>query len=405
MVDLLAMESDLVCRCQGGNNAGHTVIADGVAYDFHLLPSGIIHSKCFSVIGNGVVIHLPGLFDEIEKNVNKGLQNWEERLIVSNRAHLVFDLHQTIDGMLEHEKGKSSLGTTKKGIGPTYSAKVGREGVRVCDLYGDWNAFEAKLARLVENYQKRFPKLEVDVPVEIQRYKEYAEKLRPMVKDTVLFVNNAISSEKKVLVEGANAAMLDIDFGTYPYVTSSNCTVGAAATGLGIPPRDIKRVYGVFKAYTTRVGVGEFPTELHNEIGERLQKIGKEFGVTTGRKRRCGWFDVVVARYSNMINGFTSIALTKLDILDTFEEVKIGVAYKLDGKVLENFPAEQSVLSCVEVDYISLPGWCKSTAGTRSFSDLPVNAQNYVTKIQELLGIPIQWIGTGPSRDDVITVF
>ncbi|XP_065883297.1 adenylosuccinate synthetase isozyme 2-like [Dysidea avara] len=405
LVDLLAEKADYVCRCQGGNNAGHTVIVDGVAYDFHLLPSGIIHSSCKSVIGNGVVIHLPGLFAEIEKNVAKGLVNWQDRLIISNKAHLVLDVQQAVDGLLEQEKGQSSIGTTKKGIGPAYTAKASRVGLRVSDLYSDPDVFRTKFVALIESYKKRFPTLQVDVEAEIQRYKDYAEKICPMVTDTVYLINEAIQGKKNVLVEGANAVMLDYDLGTYPYVTSCNCSAGVVCTGLGIPPRLVKHVYGVFKAYTTRVGKGAFPTELDNEIGERLQKLGKEFGVTTGRKRRCGWFDVVVAKYSNMVNGYTSIAVTKLDILDDFDEIKIGVSYRLDGQPITAIPAEQSILSRVQVDYITMPGWKSTIAGITSYSALPTNAKNYIVKLQELTGIPIQWIGTGPSRDHMIQVF
>lgn len=404
LVDLLAVDADLVCRCQGGNNAGHTVVVGSVSYDFHLLPSGIINEKCISVMGNGMVIHLRGLFEEIEKNEKKGLKGWQEGLKISSRAHIVFDFHQQIDALIEEEKGKDKLGTTKKGIGPTYTAKSSRTGLRICDLFSDPQILTQKLQSLISGYQKRFPTLVVNVEDELKKCQEYAGRIRPLVTDTVLLVNKAITDGKKVVIEGANAAMLDIDFGTYPYVTSSNCTIGVVCTGLGIPPCRIGDVYGVFKAYTTRVGDGAFPTEQKNEIGDQLQKIGREFGVTTGRKRRCGWFDVMVANYSNLVNGFTSIALTKLDVLDTFQEIMIGVSYKLNGEKLDSMPAEQSQLHQVEVEYITLPGWKTSIAGIRKFSELPLNAQTYVRKIQELINIPIKWIGTGPSRDDMIHI-
>ncbi|VEN50858.1 unnamed protein product [Callosobruchus maculatus] len=342
VVDMLAADVDVVCRCQGGNNAGHTVVINGVEYDFHLLPSGIIHPKCKSVIGNGVVIHLPGMFEEIEKNEKKGLKGWQDRLIISDRAHLVFDMHQQVDGLQEQENNRKGLGTTKKGIGPTYSSKAIRNGIRIGDLLGDYNHFSKK-------YQRMFPSLKVDIDAELIRYKEFAEKIRPLVFDTVCFLDKSLRSGKKVLVEGANAAMLDIDFGTYPYVTSSNCSVGGVCTGLGIPPHRIGEIIGVVKAYTTRVGDGPFPTELPNDIGDLLQSRGAEIGVTTKRKRRCGWLDVFLLKYTNMINGYTALCVTKLDILDTLPEIKLAVGYSLRGKKIDYFPSNVSDLAAVEV--------------------------------------------------------
>lgn len=306
VVDMLAMTADIVCRCQGGNNAGHTVVVGDKEYDFHLLPSGIISPKCKSVIGNGVVIHLPGLFDEISKSETKGLTGWKDRLLISNRAHIVFDMHQQVDGLQEQEKGKQSLGTTKRGIGPTYSSKATRNGLRIGDLLGDFQRFEERFRNLVSNFQRMFPTLEVDVESELKRYRGYAEQVRPLVTDTVTYLHEAIKQKKSILVEGANAAMLDIDFGTYPYVTSSNCSIGGVCTGLGFPPKFIGSIYGVVKAYTTRVGDGPFPTEQLNEIGDTLQQRGVEIGVSTKRKRRCGWLDLAVLKHTNMINGYTA---------------------------------------------------------------------------------------------------
>lgn len=402
-VDMLAKEADFVCRCAGGNNAGHTVVVDGVSYDFHLLPSGLIHKGCICVIGNGVVVHLAGLLDEITKNEGKGLTDWQGRLFVSDRAHIVFDLHQDIDGLEEVEKGGSSIGTTRKGIGPTYSAKSARSGFRIADLYGDWDTFTARFTRFVANYQKRYPALVVDVAKEVQRCKDFAEKLRPMVVDTIPLVSTALATKKRVLVEGANATMLDLDFGTYPYVTSSSCTAGGACTGLGVPPRAIRAVWGVVKAYTTRVGGGAFPTEQLNEVGEKLQSIGREVGVTTGRKRRCGWLDIVQLRYSQAINGFDRLCLTKVDVLDTFPEIRIAVAYHVDGKPLESFPADMAVLEKVQAEYITLPGWQTDITGVRRFEDLPPACQTYITTIEKLLGVPVTWIGVGPARDAIVT--
>ncbi|XP_050315826.1 adenylosuccinate synthetase [Anthonomus grandis grandis] len=406
VVDLLAQTADVVSRCQGGNNAGHTIVVDGVEYDFHLLPSGIIQPNVKSVIGNGVVIHLPQLFDEIEKNEKKGMKNWEERLIISDRAHLVFDFHQAVDGLQEQENNRKGqgLGTTKKGIGPTYSSKATRNGIRVGDLLGDFKIFKEKFTALVGMQQRMFPSLEVDIDEELTRYEKFAAKIKPLVYDTVSLLDKAIRDGKKVLVEGANAAMLDIDFGTYPYVTSSNCTVGGVCTGLGIAPMKIKKVIGVVKAYTTRVGDGPFPTEQINEIGDLMQERGAEFGVTTKRRRRCGWLDVFLLQYTNKINGYTAFCVTKLDILDTLKEVKIAVGYKLNGKKINYMPSTASDLSKVECEYITMPGWQASTENVREFKDLPENAQNYINKIEELVGVPIKWIGVGKGRESIIKI-
>ncbi|XP_026561033.1 adenylosuccinate synthetase isozyme 2 isoform X2 [Pseudonaja textilis] len=375
VVDLLAQDADIVCRCQGGNNAGHTVVVDSVEYDFHLLPSGIINPKVTAFIGNGVVIHLPGLFEEAEKNVKKGkgLEGWEKRLIISDRAHIVFDFHQAADGIQEQQRQE----------------QAGK-----------------KFKVLANQYKSVYPTLEIDIEGELKRLKSYSERIKPMVKDGVYFMHEALhGSPKKILVEGANATLLDIDFGTYPFVTSSNCTVGGVCTGLGMPPQNVGEVYGVVKAYTTRVGIGAFPTEQNNDIGELLQTRGKEFGVTTGRKRRCGWLDLVLLRYAHMINGFTALALTKLDILDVFPEIKIGIAYRLDNKIIPHFPANQEVLNKVEVQYETLPGWKKDISNARTFDELPVNAQNFVRFIEMELGVPVKWIGVGKSRESMIQLF
>ncbi|XP_065371629.1 adenylosuccinate synthetase [Calliphora vicina] len=405
VVDMLASEVDIVCRCQGGNNAGHTVVANGTEFDFHLLPSGIINEKCISVIGNGVVIHIPSLFDELSKNEAKGLQKLEHRLIISDRAHLVFDFHQAVDGMQEAEKGGKSLGTTKKGIGPAYSSKATRNGIRVGELLGDFNIFSEKFKSIVTTHLRLFPSIAVDVDAELLRYKEYAEKLRPYVKDTICFLHTALREGKTILVEGANAAMLDIDFGTYPYVTSSNCSIGGVLTGLGLPPQTIGEVIGVVKAYTTRVGDGPFPTEQLNEFGELLQTRGFEVGVTTKRKRRCGWLDIPLLKYTSLVNGYTCICLTKLDILDTLEEIKVAVSYKrANGEKLDHFPGTIAELANIEVDYAVLPGWKTCTENIRDFKDLPVNAQNYVRFLEKELSVPVRWVGVGKGRESIINV-
>ncbi|XP_076633177.1 adenylosuccinate synthetase [Colletes latitarsis] len=403
-VDMLATDADVVCRCQGGSNAGHTVIVDGVEFHFHLLPSGIINSRCASLIGNGVVIHLPSLFQELESNEAKGMKNWQERLIISDRAHIVFDFHQQVDGLEELAKGTQSLGTTKKGIGPTYSSKAARNGLRIGDLLGDFDKFSQKFDALVKSYQRMFPALEVDVKAELQQYKEYAERIRPLVKETVQYLHQSLREGKKVLVEGANAAMLDIDFGTYPYVTSSNCSIGGVCTGLGLPPSYIGEVVGVVKAYTTRVGDGPFPTELLDATGDFLQKRGHEVGVTTSRKRRCGWLDLNLLKFTAMVNGYTSICVTKLDILDTLPKIQVGVGYRLNGKEIDYFPSSSSDLAKVEVIYETIDGWQSKTENVRSLEKLPANAKKYIQLIEEHLNVPVKWIGVGADRESVITL-
>jgi len=405
IVDVLATKANLVCRCQGGSNAGHTVIVGDKEYKFHLIPSGITNESVKVIIGNGVVLHVPTLFKEIEQNESKGLSNLKGRMKISNRTHLVFDMHQQVDGLLEQLRNKNSLGTTKRGIGPTYSTKALRNGLRMADLLGDFESFTLKFKALVDYHQRLFPELIVDVEEELKRYKDYAEILRPMVEDTIVTLNNELKTESNVLVEGANATMLDIDFGTYPYVTSSNCGSGGTCTGLGLPPRAIKNIYGVVKAYTTRVGAGILPTELFDVNGENLQKVGAEFGTTTGRPRRCGWLDLVVVRYTHMVNGFTALAITKIDVLDDFNEIKVAVDYKIDGKVLASFPANLDDLEKVEVVYETMPGWKSSLCNIRSYADLPANAKLYIKKIEELCGVPVKWVSVGKSRDAIITVF
>uniref|UniRef100_A0AAZ3PQ14 Adenylosuccinate synthetase n=1 Tax=Oncorhynchus tshawytscha TaxID=74940 RepID=A0AAZ3PQ14_ONCTS len=398
VVDLLATQSDLVCRCQGGNNAGHTVVVEGTEYDFHLLPSGIINPKSICVIGNGVVIHLPGLFEEAEKNEKKGkssLKGWEKRLIVSDRAHLVFDFHQVVDGIQETQRQATEgkiIGTTKKGIGPTYTSKASRIGLRVCDLLGDFKEFSTKFKNLVAQYQSMYSSLTVDTDTQLKKLKEYGERLRPMVRDGVYYMYEALHGPpKKILVEGANAALLDIDFGTYPFVTSSNCTVGGACTGLGIPPLNIGEVYGVSKAYTTRVGIGAFPTE-------QLNCLRSHDPHTPGLKMRC-----LCGQLSDCMRGL--IALTKLDILDVLDEIKVGVAYKINGKRIPHFPANMELLHKVEVEYETFPGWKSDTSAARKWNDLPQKAQNYIRFVENHIGVPIKWVGVGKSRECMIQMF
>ncbi|THH28203.1 hypothetical protein EUX98_g5988 [Antrodiella citrinella] len=405
LVDILAADADVCARCAGGNNAGHTIVvtnAQGVktTYAFHLLPSGLVNPKCTSVIGNGVVVHLPSFFTELEALEKQGL-DCTNRLFISDRAHLVFDFHQIVDGLKEVELGGSSIGTTKKGIGPAYSAKASRSGLRVHHLF-DHDTFATKFRKIVEGRFKRYGHFEYDTEAEILRYKDLAERLRPYVIDSVMYIHTALAQNKKVLVEGANALMLDIDFGTYPFVTSSATTIGGVCTGLGIPPKKIGTTIGVVKAYTTRVGGGPFPTEQLNEVGEHLQEVGREWGVTTGRRRRCGWLDLVVMKHSCLINGYDKLNLTKLDILDDLAEIKVAVNYLVDDKELPGFPADLGVLEKVSVVYVTLPGWKSSISATTAYADLPDNCKKYVEFIENFLDTPIVWIGVGPGRESML---
>lgn len=380
---------------------------DGKTFDFHMLPSGLINPNCVNLVGSGVVIHVPSFFQELENIEKKGL-DCSNRLFISSRAHLVFDFHQIADGLKEQELSSSNkaIGTTGKGIGPTYSTKASRSGIRVhhlvSQLPGAWEEFTVRFQRLVDSRKKRYGAFEYDSDAELARYKEYAEKLRPFVVDNIAFMHKALAEKKKILIEGANALMLDLDFGTYPYVTSSNAAIGGVCTGLGIPPSKINDVYGVVKAYTTRVGAGPFPTEQLNEVGEHLQNVGHEWGVTTGRKRRCGWLDLVVVKYSTLINGYTHLNITKLDILDQLPEIKVAVSYKFNGETLESFPEDLAVVDGVEVEYKTFPGWKADTSACRKFADLPVEAQKYLEFIEEYTGVPIKWIGVGPARDAMV---
>jgi len=406
LVDILSAEFDVCARCAGGNNAGHTVVVPTgpgevpTTFAFHLLPSGLVNPKCIGVIGAGVVVHVPSLFAELDALQLQGL-DCTNRVFISDRAHLVFDFHQIVDGLKEVELGGSSIGTTKKGIGPAYSGKASRSGLRVHHLF-DHQTFANKFRKIVEGRFKRYGNFEYDTEGEILRYKKLAERLQPYIIDSVSYIHNALAAGKKVLVEGANALMLDIDFGTYPFVTSSSTSIGGVCTGLGIPPKKIGHVIGVMKAYTTRVGGGPFPTEQLNDIGVHFQEVGKEYGTTTGRRRRCGWLDLVVMKHSCMINGYDSLNLTKLDILDGLAEIKVAVKYLVNEKELVGFPADLDVLSKVEVLYVTLPGWQSSTATTTSFEALPNNCKKYIGFIESFLEIPIEWIGVGPGRENML---
>ncbi|XP_057315153.1 adenylosuccinate synthetase-like [Hydractinia symbiolongicarpus] len=404
IVDVLAADVDLVCRCQGGSNAGHTVLVGDKEYKFHLIPSGITNEKVTVVIGNGVVLHIPTLMKEIDANSLKGIKDMMKRMKISDRTHLVFDMHQQVDGLLESLKGKSKIGTTKRGIGPTYATKALRNGLRMADLMGDFDSFSKKFQFLYDYHKRLFPELEVNVEEELKKYKDYSTILRPMVEDTIVTLHEALKKGSRVLIEGANATMLDIDFGTYPYVTSSNCGSAGACSGLGVPVNAIQNIYGVVKAYTTRVGAGILPTELLDDTGDHLQKVGAEFGTTTGRPRRCGWLDLVVVKYTHMVNGYSALAITKIDVLDDLDEIKVAVNYKMNGKALPSFPAHLPDLEKVEVEYMTLPGWKQSLKDIRKYDDLPENAKKYLKLIEEHVGVPVKWVSVGKSRDAIITV-
>ena len=389
MIDVLASTVQLCVRGQGGHNAGHTIIADGVTYDFHLCPSGLLNPSCINLVGSGCVVHVPSFFNELAKLKQKGLKT-DDRIFLSDRAHVDFDLHQAVDGLEEIELGANSLGTTKKGIGPTFSSKATRNGVMLADIF-DHEYLATKLRALYSGYKKRFGELlQYDVEEEIARFKGYAESLQSYVVDEVPLLRSAKKQNAKILAEGAQAIMLDNTFGTYPFVTSSNCSVGGILSGLSLDWRSIKEVIGVVKAYTTRVGAGPFPTEQHNEIGAKLQQVGKEIGVTTGRQRRCGWLDLVLVKYSHEVNGYTAINLTKLDILDDFDEIQVAVGYSHNGQALESFPANGRILAEVQIQYKTFPGWKKSTYGAKSYYDLPSKAREYVDFIEGFVGVPVR---------------
>jgi len=409
LVDLLSQEYDVCARVAGGSNAGHTIVVDGKKYKFHLLPSGVLNEKAVCIIGNGVVVHIPSFLKELDQLSAQDI-DWKGRVLLSDRAHLVLDLHQACDGMSEDQLGRNKIGTTKKGIGPAYASKINRNGLRVSDLVGDWDYFERRFRTLVAYHKRAYPGLEVDVEEQLTYYKGVADRVKGMTVDTIKYTNGAYKAGKRILVEGANATMLDIDFGTYPYVTSSNPSIGSVLTGLGVSPNKLRGIYGTVKAYCTRVGEGPFPTELDVEkdhVGRHLSQVGAEYGTTTGRTRRCGWLDIPQMKYSATLNGFTSLNLTKLDVLTGLETVCLGRSYcqvQPDGSkvVLDSMPASLTTLENVEVEYEVLPGWSEDISNCRTFEELPENCQRYVLRVQELLGVPIRWIGVGPNRVDVI---
>jgi adenylosuccinate synthase len=403
--DILGDRVKYVVRYQGGNNAGHTVVIGDQKYALHLLPSGILTPTCIPVIGNGVVIDPAVLLEEIRGLNERGVDT--SNLKISTNAHLITPYHRTIDKVSERFLGKAKIGTTGRGIGPAYADKINRIGIRVQDLF-DTSILRQKIEGALKDKNqvlvKVFNRKGLEIDEILKEYLEYAEILRPYVTDTSLLLNQALERGENILLEGSQGTLLDVDHGTYPFVTSSNPTAGGASTGSGIGPTKISRVIGIVKAYTTRVGSGPFPTELFDEDGEKLRSIGDEVGVTTGRARRCGWYDAPIARYAVRINGLTDFFLTKLDVLTGWEKIPVCVAYEIDGKRVEELPASQSDFHHAKPIYEYLPGWSEDISKARKLSDLPVNAQGYIKFLEEISGAPMSAIGVGPGRDETIQI-
>ncbi|KAH6889313.1 Adenylosuccinate synthetase [Thelonectria olida] len=401
LTDILATNAQLCARAAGGHNAGPNCNStQGVSYSFHLLPSGLINPNCTNLIGSGVVFHVPSFFSELKELDEKGLPQVYDRILVSDRVHINLDLHLAVDGLEEVELGEHKIGTTGRGIGPCYSTKAARSGIRLAEVFNT-ELFESKLRRLASGFAKRYGDLlRYDVEDEIARFREYRPKLARFAIDAVPFMQSAQENNMNILVEGANALMLDLDVGSYPYVTSSTTTVAGIIGGLHLNPRGLTEVIGVIKSYTTRVGMGSFKTEDLGEVGTKLQELGKEWGTSTGRRRRY----LVVLRYSMAINYYTALNLTKLDVLDTFETIKIAVAYKEpeSGEELVSYPSDPDTLDRAHVVYHEMPGWKRPTTNVKTFDDLPKQAQDYVEFIESFIGVKVKWIGTGPDRESMI---
>jgi adenylosuccinate synthase len=402
--DLIADRIDYVVKFNGGNNAGHTVVIGDEKYALHLLPSGILTPGVIPVISNGVVIDPEVLIEELDALSARGID--VSKLVISSHAHIITQYHRTLDKVTERFLGKRQIGTTGRGIGPTYADKINRVGIRVQDIFDEGilrqkveGALDLKNHLLVKIYNRRA----IEVDEVVNELLSYAERLRPMVQDTALLLHTALEEGKTVLFEGGQATMLDVDHGTYPFVTSSNATSGGAATGAGIAPWRLATVIGIVKAYATRVGSGPFPTELDDEFGEFLRDKGHEFGTTTGRPRRCGWYDAPIARYSARINGVTDFVLTKLDVLTGLEKIPVCVAYEVEGERVEEIPWSQSDFHHAKPIYEYFPGWSEDISGARTFEDLPKNARDYVEALEGMSGARMSAIGVGPARDAIIT--
>lgn len=402
VIDLLAASHQIVARYQGGHNAGHTVVIGDQKYALQLTPSGVFYDTVTPVIGNGVVVDLPTLFKEIDALESRGIST--ARLKVSSLAHLIFPWHQAMDAAQEAARGDFKIGTTLKGIGPAYVDKVKRAGIRVGEVL-DIKSFEQRVRERAVAARREVSDVggdTFDVEEVVTAFVAYAERLAPYVADTVNLLHDARERGDNILLEGAQATFLDIDHGTYPYVTSSNPIAGGAAVGSGLGPRHIDRIVGITKAYTTRVGMGPFPSELTDALGEALVDIGREYGTVTGRRRRTGWLDTVMLRHATRVNSLTEIALTKLDVLDTFEEVKVCTGYSMNGSVMRNYPDRPDMLKHAVPVYETLPGWKSSTEGITKFADLPPSAQQIVKIVERETGIPVSMVGTGPSRDAMV---
>lgn len=405
ITDFLAEKAEAVARYQGGNNAGHTVVFDETRYKLHMIPSGIFYKEKICVLGNGMVINPQALIEELDYLHERGVST--DNLRISDRAHVIMPYHLRLDVALEKRKGTEKIGTTGKGIGPAYMDKAARVGIRISDLL-DPEQFKSKLERNLAEKNRILEQLyQVEGFTFEEIYKPYlecVERIRQYVTDTSVVLNDAIDQGKRVLFEGAQGVMLDIDQGTYPFVTSSNPVAGGVCIGSGVGPTKIHHVIGVAKSYTTRVGDGPFPTELHDEIGDQIREVGREYGTTTGRPRRVGWFDSVVVRHARRVSGITGLALNSLDVLTGLDRVKICVAYEVDGKRIENYPADLDLLAKCKPVYEELPGWKEDITGIRSIHELPAETQHYIERISHLTGIPIATFSVGPGRDQTVQV-
>jgi adenylosuccinate synthase len=403
ITDFLAKKAGMIVRSQGGNNAGHTVVVDGEEFKLHLIPSGILYSDKTCIIANGVVIDPAVLLQELNYLTERGVKTG--KLLISGNAHVIMPYHRLLDGLEENARGDSKIGTTKRGIGPAYMDKTARTGIRMIDLI-DPDEFAAKLRRNLAEKNALLTKVYGAEPLDFeeiyQEYEGYAARLKEYVTDTSLAIAQTMKNGIKVLFEGAQGTLLDLDHGTYPFVTSSSPIAGGACTGSGVGPTHIDRVVAVIKAYTTRVGEGPFPTELTDETGQRIQKLGFEFGTTTGRARRCGWFDAVIARYAVRVNGISDFAVTKLDVLTGLETLKICVGYKADGQRIDEFPQSQKIFTQCEPIYEEMPGWQEDLTQIKRFEDLPTNAQNYIRRLEELSGVQATIVAVGPGREQTI---
>ncbi|WP_330368649.1 adenylosuccinate synthase [Alkaliphilus metalliredigens] len=403
IIDYLAQEADVVIRAQGGNNAGHTVMVEDKKYSFHLLPSGVLFEDKLNIIGNGVVFDPEGFLQEIEVLKKEGINT--SNIKIDERVHVIFPYHKRIDQLEEEARGEAQIGTTKKGIGPCYMDKIQRSGIRLGEMI-DEEDFKDRLYKQVDDKNKIIEKIYEAEGFEkeamYETYLKYAREIKKYVTDTTILAHEALKAKKKVLFEGAQGTLLDIDLGTYPYVTSSHPTAGGFPIGAGIGPNQIEQVLGIVKAYTTRVGSGTFPTELDNEVGDKIRIKGNEFGTTTGRPRRCGWFDGVMVRYTTRINGLTAMSLMLLDVLSGFDTLKICTGYELEGEMVAHFPANIKTLGKCKPIYEELPGWEEDITNMKTYEELPENAKKYIERIESYVGVPIKMISVGPKRNQTI---